>query len=36
MFITTELKIVAYSYQLQQIVENDETIIQMAIDAAIG
>jgi phage gp36-like protein len=36
MFITTEeLKSVAYSYQLQQIVENDETIIQMAIDAAI-
>lgn len=36
MFITaTELKSVAYSYQLNQIVENDNTIIQMAIDAAI-
>lgn len=36
MFITeSELKSVAYGYQLQQIVENDSTIIQMAIDAAI-
>lgn len=36
MFILeSELKSVAYGYQLQQIVENDSTIIQMAIDAAV-
>lgn len=36
MFITeSELKSVAYSYQLNQIVENDSTIVQMAIDAAV-
>lgn len=36
MFIElSELKSVAYNYQLQEIVENDNTIIQMAIEAAI-
>lgn len=36
MFVTTEeLKSVAYSYQLNQIVENDDTILLMAINAAI-
>lgn len=35
MFITEEeLKSVAYSYSLEQIVDNDNTIIQMAISAA--
>jgi len=36
MFIQpNELKTVAYEYQLQQIVDNDNTIIATAIDAAI-
>lgn len=36
MFITQEeLKTVAYQYQLDEIVENDDTIIETAIDAAI-
>ena len=35
MFIQEEeLRSVAYSYQLEQIVENDATILQMAIEAA--
>lgn len=36
MFISeAELKSVAYNYQLNQIVENDNTILQMAIGAAV-
>ena len=36
MFITDEeLRSVAYSYQLEQIVDNDPTILQMSIDAAV-
>lgn len=36
MFVTEEeLRSVAYSYQLEQIVENDVTILHMAINAAI-
>ena len=36
MFITEEeLKSVAYSYQLEQIVDNDPAILQMAIAAAV-
>lgn len=36
MFVTEEeLRSVAYSYQLEQIVENDVTILHMAISAAI-
>lgn len=36
MFLTQEeLKSVAYHYQLDQIVDSDTTILQMAIDAAI-
>ena len=36
MFLTQEeLKSVAYSYQLDQIVDSDTTILQMAIDAAV-
>jgi len=36
MFLTQEeLKSVAYDYQLDQIVESDNTILQMAIDAAV-
>ena len=36
MFLTLEeLKSVAYSYQLEQIVDNDATILHMAINAAV-
>ena len=36
MFVTEEeLRSVAYSYQLEQIVENDVTILHMAINAAV-
>lgn len=36
MFLTEEeLRSVAYSYQLEQIVENDTTILHMAINAAV-
>lgn len=37
MFITTnELKTVMYTYQVNEITENDTDIAQMAIDAAVG